>query len=82
MMEDLQNPTVVIIDDRLDLETQITATFQTTDIPNLASLSTKEDVERFFEQDTRKIAITTIFRFGDVDHVLNEHSNIHSEWLV
>lgn len=76
MMEDLQNPTVVIIDDRLDLETQITATFQTTDIPNLASLSTKEDVERFFEQDTRKIAITTIFRFGDVDHVLNEHSNI------
>ena len=76
MMEDLQNPTVVIIDDRLDLETQITATFQTTDIPNLASLSTKEDVERFFEQDTRKIAITTIFRFGDVDHVLNERSNI------
>lgn len=76
MIPELKNPTVVIVDDRLDLETQITATFNASDIPNLVSLATKEDVENFFKQDIRKIAITTIFRFGDVEDVLNLRDNI------
>ncbi|KUO64729.1 MAG: DEAD/DEAH box helicase [Gracilibacter sp. BRH_c7a] len=76
MIPELKNPTVVIVDDRLDLETQITATFNASDVPNLVSLATKEDVENFFKQDIRKIAITTIFRFGDVDGVLNLRDNI------
>ncbi|HAA8670998.1 TPA_asm: type I restriction endonuclease subunit R [Listeria monocytogenes] len=76
MIPELKNPTVVIVDDRLDLETQITATFNASDVPNLVSLATKEDVENFFKQDIRKIAITTIFRFGDVEGVLNLRDNI------
>lgn len=76
MTSELKNPTVVIVDDRLDLETQITATFNATDIPNLVSLATKDDLERFFSQDMRKIAITTIFRFGDVEGQLNDSNNI------
>ena len=76
MMPELKNPTVVIVDDRLDLETQITATFNASDIPNMAALKTKSELLRFFRQDTRKIAITTIFRFDDVDEVLNERENI------
>lgn len=76
MIPELKNPTVVIVDDRLDLETQITATFNASDVPNLVSLVTKEDVENFFKQDIRKIAITTIFRFGDVEGVLNLRDNI------
>lgn len=76
MIPELKNPTVVIVDDRLDLETQITATFNASDIPNLVSLGTKEEVENFFKQDIRKIAITTIFRFGDVEDVLNLRDNI------
>ena len=76
MIPELKNPTVVIVDDRLDLETQITATFNASDIPNLVSLSTKEELINFFKQDTRKIAITTIFRFGDVECVLNQRENI------
>lgn len=76
MMPELKNPTVVIVDDRIDLETQISATFNASDIPNLVSLSTKEELVNFFKQDIRKIAITTIFRFGDVDGVLNERDNI------
>jgi len=76
MIPELRNPTVVIVDDRLDLETQITATFNASDIPNLISLATKEELENFFKQDIRKIAITTIFRFGDVDSVLNMRDNI------
>lgn len=76
MIPELKNPTVVIVDDRLDLETQITATFNASDIPNLGSLATKEDLINFFQQDIRKIAITTIFRFGDVTGQLNLRDNI------
>ena len=76
MIPELKNPTVVIVDDRLDLETQITATFNASDIPNLVGLATKEELMSFFEQDIRKIAITTIFRFGDVDKELNRRDNI------
>lgn len=76
MMPELQNPTVVIVDDRIDLETQITGDFNAADIPNLQSLSTKEDLMNFFEQDMRNIAITTIYRFGDVEKALNMRDNI------
>lgn len=76
MMEALKNPTVVIVDDRLDLETQITAQFNAADIPNMESIRTKEELVNFFRQDQRKIAITTIFRFGDVEEELNPSENI------
>jgi len=76
MTPELKNPTVVIVDDRIDLETQITATFNASDIPNLESASSKEELTAFFKGDTRKILITTIFKFGEVDGVLNPRDNI------
>lgn len=76
MVPELKNPTVVIVDDRVDLETQITATFNASDIPNMASAGTKDDLIAFFKSDTRKILITTIFKFGEVESVLNERDNI------
>lgn len=76
MIPELKNPTVVIVDDRIDLETQITATFNASDIPNLAGVDKKEDLISFFKGDMRKILITTIFKFGEVDGVLNQRDNI------
>lgn len=76
MMPELKNPTVVIVDDRIDLETQITATFNASDIPNLTSAGTKEELIAFFHGDMRKILITTIFKFGEVESELNPRSNI------
>lgn len=76
MMPELKNPTVVIVDDRIDLETQITATFNASDIPNLTSASTKEELIAFFRGDMRKILITTIFKFGEVTGELNPRDNI------
>lgn len=72
----LKNPTVVIVDDRIDLETQITATFNASDIPNLQGIETKENLIKYFKGDMRKILITTIYKFGEVDGVLNDRSNI------
>ena len=76
MIPELKNPTVVIVDDRIDLETQITATFNASDIPNLESATTKEKLVDFFRGDMRKILITTIFKFGEVDCELNPRDNI------
>ena len=74
--DELHNPTVVIVDDRIDLETQITSTFNASDIPNLASAKSKDELVTFFKNDTRKILITTIFKFGEVDCALNLRDNI------
>lgn len=76
MISELKNPTVVIVDDRIDLETQITATFNASDIPNLTSAATKEELLSFFRGDMRKILITTIFKFGEVSGELNPRDNI------
>lgn len=50
MIPELKNPTVVIVDDRIDLETQITGDFSAADIPNLQSLATKEELMNFLNK--------------------------------
>lgn len=76
MMPELKSPTVAIVLDRIDLDTQITATFNASDVPNMVKAQSKDELISFFKQDQRKILITTIFKFGEVDGVLNERDNI------
>lgn len=73
---ELKAPTVVIVDDRIDLEDQITGDFTRAEIPNIESAKDKDALEKFFKQDQRKILITTIFKFGDVQQKLSDRSNI------
>ncbi len=72
----LGNPTVIIVVDRIDLDAQISSTFHSSDVPNLVKAETREDLQRLLKQDTRKIIITTIFKFGEADGVLNDRGNI------
>lgn len=72
----LKNPTVIIVVDRVDLDTQISATFNAADIPNTVGAATRNDLQTLLEQDVRKIVITTIHKFGEADGMLNERSNI------
>jgi len=72
----LKNPTVLIVVDRVDLDTQITATFNASDIPNMIGAATRQDLKNLLTQDTRKIIITTIHKFGEAEDVLNQRSNI------
>lgn len=72
----LGNPTVLIVVDRIDLDAQISSTFHASDVPNLVKAETREDLERLLRQDTRKIIITTIFKFGEAEGVLNDRGNI------
>lgn len=74
--ECLKAPTVVIVDDRIDLEDQITGDFTRAEIPNVDSISSKQELEDKIHQ--RKILITTIFKFGDLadGEVIDDRDNI------
>ena len=72
----LGNPTVIIVVDRVDLDTQISSTFHAAGAPNLEKAGTCEELERLLAQDARKIIITTIFRFGEAEGILNDRHNI------
>lgn len=72
----LKNPTVLIVVDRIDLDSQITGTFTGADIPNLEKAESREKLQQLLSQDVRKIIITTIFKFGEANGCLNERSNI------
>jgi type I restriction enzyme R subunit len=72
----LGNPTVLIVVDRIDLDAQISSTFHASDVPNLVKAETREELQKLLKQDTRKIIITTIFKFGEADGVLNDRGNI------
>lgn len=76
MQPELKNPTVIIVVDRIDLDAQISATFHASDVPNLVKAETRADLEKLLKQDARKIFLTTIFKFGEADGVLNPRDNI------
>ena len=72
----LKNPTVLIVVDRIDLDSQITGTFTGADIPNLEKADSRDKLQQLLAQDVRKIIITTIFKFGEATGSLNDRSNI------
>src|SRR5436309_9287509 len=72
----LGNPTVMIVVDRIDLDTQITATFNAADFPNLVGVDNRRELQTLLAQDVRKVLITTIHKFAEAGGRLNERSNI------
>ena len=72
----LKNPTVVIVVDRVDLDSQISSTFYAADAPNLVKAQSRKDLRNLLGSDVRKIIITTIHKFGEADGVLNERGNV------
>ena len=72
----LGNPTVIIVVDRIDLDTQISATFNAADVPNMVGVATRRELQELLGQDVRKVLITTIHKFGEAGGRLNERSNI------
>jgi len=72
----LGNPTVLIVVDRIDLDTQISATFNAADVPNMVGVSDRKELQRLLAQDVRKVLITTIHKFAEAGGKLNERSNV------
>ena len=76
MHSKLGNPTVLIVVDRIDLDTQITSTFNAADVPNMVGVAERKELQRLLSQDVRKVLITTIHKFGEAGGILNDRKNI------
>lgn len=72
----LKSPTVMVLVDRTDLDTQITGIFDAADVSNVVSTEKIEEVQRLLANDTRKIIVSMIHKFRDAPANLNERENI------
>jgi len=72
----LNNPTVLVVVDRIDLDAQIGGTFTATNVPNTIGTDSRAELEQLLKDDTRKVILTTIHKFGEAEGVLNERNNI------
>lgn len=50
-MAGLTSPTVIIVVDRIDLDTQITATFNASDVPNLVSTESRKELQELWPRE-------------------------------
>lgn len=73
---ELKSPTVLVLVDRTDLDTQITGTFNASDVPNLETTDSISELQTLLARDTRKIIISTIFKFKDAKPNMNTNENI------
>lgn len=74
--QDLDNPTVLIVVDRIDLDTQITATFNSAEVSNMVTTDSIKELHDLLETDTRKIIITMIHKFKEAYTDMNKRDNI------
>mgnify|MGYP001010546208 CR=1 FL=1 len=73
---ELKNPTVIVIVDRVELDSQITGTFAVSGIPNTYNVDSISDLKTVLGGDMKKIFITTIHKFKDITPNLNSRDNI------
>jgi type I restriction enzyme R subunit len=74
--EELGNPTVLIVVDRIDLDSQITATFNSAEVPNMVTTDNIRELHDLLERDSRKIIITMIHKFKEAYPEMNKRDNI------
>lgn len=74
--EELGNPTVLIVVDRIDLDSQISATFNAADVANMVKTDSRSELHELLARDARKVIITTIHKFAEAGGVLNSRENI------
>lgn len=72
----LKNPTVIVVVDRIDFDSQIAGTFYAADMANLVRTDSRKELSDLLSKDTRKVVITTIHKFGEADGVLNDRDNV------
>lgn len=72
----LKSPTVLILVDRTDLDTQISGTFNAADIANVVTTDSIDELQTLLERDTRKIIVSMIHKFRDAKPNMNTRDNI------
>jgi len=72
----LKSPTVIVLVDRIDLDTQISGIFNASDVANVESTDSIKKLQQILERDTRKIIISMIHKFRDAKPNMNNRENI------
>ncbi|TPN80971.1 type I restriction endonuclease subunit R [Aquimarina algicola] len=73
---DLKSPTVIVLVDRTDLDTQISGIFDAADVSNVESTDSIKELQTLLERDTRKIIISMIHKFRDAKPNMNTRDNV------
>jgi type I restriction enzyme R subunit len=73
---ELNNPTVLIVVDRTDLDSQIAKEFGSAEVSNFVTTDSIKELTGLLEKDTRKIIITMIHKFKDAYPNMNDRKNI------
>ena len=73
---ELKSPTVIVLVDRTDLDTQISSTFNASDVANVETTDSISELQKLLERDTRKIIISMIHKFRDAKPNMNTRENI------
>lgn len=72
----LENPTMLVVVHRLDLESQVRQNFEAFDFPNVARAESKEHLRELLASDYRGLLITTIHKFEGMPKHINKRQNV------
>ena len=75
-LAELNNPTILIVVDRVDLDAQITETFGAVKLPNTTRASSIDGLRKKLKEDRREVIISTIFKFDEMADVLVQRENV------
>ena len=75
-LPELENPTIIVVVDRLELEHQIYQNFQAYGFPNTVRAESKNHLKKLLEEDYRGLIITTIHKFEGMPKSVNRRDNI------
>ena len=73
-IKELKSPTVMIVVDRVDLDSQTQNVFK--EAPNVMPTEDIDTLNKYLANDSRYIIITTIFKFKDAQANINQRENI------
>lgn len=78
LLEDsrFQNPTVLLIVDRNELQQQLFQNLEAVGLSHVQVASSKSHLRRLLQQDTRGLIVSMIHKFDDADAGLNTRTNI------
>lgn len=74
--EKLENPTILVVVDRIELEDQINKNFQAYGFPNITIAQNKDHLRELLATDYRGLIITIIHKFEGMPKRINKRNNI------
>ena len=72
----LENPTLVIVTDRIDLDRQISGTFKACGFPNPEQATRIKHLKELLASHSGKTILTTVQKFGGINEAITEAENI------